>query len=87
MVAMKDKNGGYQLENEDLTLEETKEIKEAPMSKLRKVCLGQKIEPVIFEPQQKIKLSRSMYKVISYIDFAPYKETFSKILVLYEHFF
>ena len=70
MVAMEDKNEGYQLESEDLTLEEMKQIKEAPMSKLIKVHLGQKIEPVIFEPQQKIKLSQSTYKVTSYIDFA-----------------
>ena len=37
---------------------------------------GSRIEPVIFEPQRKIKLSRSTYKVNSYIDFKPYKETF-----------
>ena len=44
MVAIKDKNEGYQSENEGLTLEEMKQSKEAPMSKLRKVCLGQKTE-------------------------------------------
>ena len=57
MVAMENKNEGYQSENEGLTLEEMEQIKEASMSKLRKVCLGQKIEPVIFEPQEKIKRS------------------------------
>ena len=33
---------------------------------------------LIFEPQRKIKLSRSMYKVNSYIDFKLYKETFKQ---------
>ena len=37
-----------------------------------------RIEPVIFEPQRKIKLSRSTSKVNSYIDFKPYKETFKQ---------
>ena len=36
------------------------------------------MEPVIFEPQKKIRLSRSTYKVSSYIDFKPYKETFKQ---------
>ena len=36
------------------------------------------VEPVIFEPQRKTKLSRSTYKVSSYIDFKPYKETFKQ---------
>ena len=39
---------------------------------------GSRIEPVIFEPQRKIKLSRSTYKVNSYIDLKPYKETFKQ---------
>ena len=36
------------------------------------------MEPVIFESQKKIRLSRSTYKVNSYIDFKPYKETFKQ---------
>ena len=36
------------------------------------------VEPVIFEPQRKIRLSRSTYKVNSYIDFKPYKEAFKQ---------
>ena len=44
------------------------------MSKGYQIKSGSRIEPVIFEPQRKIKLSRSMYKVNSYIDFKPYKE-------------
>ena len=36
------------------------------------------MEPIIFGPQRKIRLSRSTYKVNSYIDFKPYKETFKQ---------
>ena len=36
------------------------------------------MEPVIFEPQKKIRLSRSTYKVNSYIDFKLYKATFKQ---------
>ena len=36
------------------------------------------MELVIFKPQKKIRLSRSTYKVNSYIDFKPYKETFKQ---------
>ena len=46
------------------------------MSKEYQVKPGSRIELVIFEPQRKIKLSRSTYKINSYIDFKPYKETF-----------
>ena len=42
------------------------------------VTPGHRVEPVIFEPQKKIRLSRSTYKVNSYIDFKPYKETFKQ---------
>ena len=48
------------------------------MSKEYQIKPGSRIEPVIFEPQRKIKLSRSTYKVNSYIDFKPYKETFKQ---------
>ena len=48
------------------------------MSKEYQIKPGSRIEPVIFEPQRKIKLSRSTYKVNSYIDFRPYKETFKQ---------
>ena len=41
------------------------------MSKGYQINPGSRIEPVIFEPQIKIKLSRSTYKVNSYIDFKP----------------
>ena len=48
------------------------------MSKGYKIKPSSRLEPVIFEPQRKIKLSRSTYKVNSYIDFKPYKETFKQ---------
>ena len=42
------------------------------------IKVGNKIEPIIFEPQCKIKLSRSTYKVTSYMDFKPYKQAFKQ---------
>ena len=45
------------------------------MSEEHKIKVGNRIEPVIFEPQWKIKLSRSTYKVTSYVDFKPYKQS------------
>ena len=61
------------------TTPKAKDIDEiSDISKKYKVKLGHKIEPVIFEPQKKIRLSRSTYKVNSYIDFKPYKETFKQ---------
>ena len=48
------------------------------MSEEHKMEVGNRIEPVIFEPQRKIKLSRSTYKVTSYVDFKPYKQAFKQ---------
>ena len=48
------------------------------MSEEHKIKVGNKIKPVIFEPQRKIKLSRSTYKVTSYVDFKPYKQSFKQ---------
>ena len=48
------------------------------MSRRYKVKPGHMVEPVIFESQRKIRLSRSTYKVNSYIDFKPCKETFKQ---------
>ena len=45
------------------------------MSKEHQIKPGSRVEPVIFEPQRKIKLSRSTYKVNSYVDYKPYQET------------
>ena len=48
------------------------------MSEEHKIKVGNRTEPVIFEPQRKIKLSRSTYKVTSYVDFKPYKQAFKQ---------
>ena len=48
------------------------------MSEEHKIKVGNRIEPVIFEPQRKIKLSRSTYKVTSYVDFKPHKQAFKQ---------
>ena len=48
------------------------------MSEEHKIKVGNRIEPVIFELQRKIKLSRSTYKVTSYVDFKPYKQSFKQ---------
>ena len=48
------------------------------MSKEYQIKPGSRIEPVIFEPQRKIRLSRFTYKVNSYVNFKPYKETFKQ---------
>ena len=48
------------------------------MSEEHEIKVGNRIEPVIFEPQSKIKLSRSTYKVTSYVDFKPYKQAFKQ---------
>ena len=61
------------------TTPKAKDINEiSDISKKYKIKPGHKMEPVIFEPQKKIRLSRSTYKVNSYIDFKPYKETFKE---------
>ena len=49
------------------------------MSKEYQIKPGSRIELVIFEPQRKIKLSRSTYKVNSYIDFKPYKRPLNSL--------
>ena len=48
------------------------------MSEEHEIKVGNRIEPVIFEPQHKIKLSRSTYKVTSYVNFKPYKQAFKQ---------
>ena len=47
------------------------------MSEARPVHPGRLVEPVLFEPKF-IRLSRSTYKVKSYIDFGLYRESFKK---------
>ena len=77
LVQTKDSQGTHRLE--------TTTIPNSPqpygyeeMSEEHKVEVGNRIEPVIFEPQRKIKLSRSTYKVTSYVDFKPYKQAFKQ---------
>ena len=48
------------------------------MKRCHEIKVGNRIEPIIFEPQRKIKLSRSTYKVTSYVDFKPYKQAFKQ---------
>ena len=48
------------------------------MSEIEQLKTGKLVEPVVFEPKRKIRLSRSTYKVNSYIDFRPYQESFKK---------
>ena len=44
------------------------------------------MESVIFEPQPRIMLSQSTYKVNSFIDFMPYKEAFKKFETFFRKF-
>ena len=48
------------------------------MSEIELLKAGEMIEPIVFEPKRKIRLSRSTYKVNSYIDFRPYQDSFKK---------
>ena len=48
------------------------------MSEIEPLKVGELIEPIVFEPKRKIRLSRSTYKVNSYIDFRPYQDSFKK---------
>ena len=48
------------------------------MSEIEPLKAGELIEPIVFEPKRKIRLSRSTYKVNSYIDFRPYQDSFKK---------
>ena len=68
---------GYNLETTTrLSLQQPYEHED--MSEEHKIKVGNRNEPVIFEPQRKIKLSRSTYKVTSYVDFKPYKQAFKQ---------
>ena len=54
------------------------QVMEEWMSPSREEHKSKYIESVIFEPQPRMLMSRSTYKVTSFIDFAPYRETFKK---------
>ena len=59
--------GGYELEATTRTSPDQLYGNEE-MSEEHEIKVGNRIEPIIFEPQCKIKLSRSTYKVTSYVD-------------------
>ena len=56
------------------------------MSEIELFKAGELIEPIVFEPKRKIRLSRSTYKVNSYIDFRPYQDSFKKFETIYIDF-
>ena len=56
------------------------------MSEIKPLKAGELIEPIMFEPKRRIRLSRSTYKVNSYIDFRPYQESFKKFEVYINQF-
>ena len=68
---------GYKLET-TTPLNPQQPFEHEEMSEEHKIKVGNRIESVIFEPQRKIKLSRSTYKVTSYVDFKPYKQSFKQ---------
>ena len=60
------------------------------MSEIEPLKAGKLIEPIVFKPKRKIRLSRSTYKVNSYIDYRPHQNPFKKfetyqIQILLEH--
>ena len=56
------------------------------MSPSRVEHQSKSVESVIFEPQPRIMLSRSTYKVTSFIDFMPYREAFKKFGTFFRKF-
>ena len=56
------------------------------MSEIKPLKAGELIEPIVFEPQRKIRLSRSTYKVNSYIDFRPYQDSFKRFKMYIHQF-
>ena len=48
------------------------------MSEIEPFKTGELIEPIVFEPKRKIRLSRCTYKANNYIDFRPYQDSFKK---------
>ena len=77
LAETKNNQRGYKLET-TTTSNQQESLGHVEMSEEHKIKVGNRIEPVIFEPQRKIKLSRSTYKVTSYVDFKPYKQSFKQ---------
>ena len=72
LVKTENNHRGYKLETTTM-LNSQQSYGSEEMSEEHRIEVGNRIEPVIFEPQRKIKLSRSTYKVTSYVYFKPYK--------------
>ena len=77
LAETKNNQRGYKLET-TTTSNQQESLGHVEISEEHKIKVGNRIEPVIFEPQRKIKLSRSTYKVTSYVDFKPYKQSFKQ---------
>ena len=77
LAETKDNQRGYKREA-TTTSNQQEPLRHVEMSEEHRIKVGNRIEPVIFEPQQKIKLSRSTYKVTSYLDFKPHKRSFKQ---------
>ena len=78
LAEAEDSQGRYNPET-TMTPKPQQPFEHGEMSEGHKIKVGNRIEPVIFEPQRKIKLSRSTYKVTSYVDFKPYKQSFKQL--------
>lgn len=76
----------------DLVKEKTKIVamqtinNEKPFEGQEYLSEGNQQYPVIFEPLRHVKLSRSTYKVTSFVDFAPYINSFVKFQAYLEKF-
>ena len=77
LAETKNNQGRYKLETTTISSQQ-EPFGHVEMSEEHKIKVGNRIEPVIFEPQRKIKLSRSTYKVTSYVNFKPYKQSFKQ---------
>ena len=77
LIGSGDGQRGYELEATTRT-DPNQLYENEEMSEDHKIKVGNKVKPIIFEPQRKIKLSRSTYKVTSYVDFKPYKQAFKQ---------
>ena len=77
LAETKNNQRGYKLET-TTTPNQQQLFGHEEISEEHKIKVGNRIEPVIFEPQWKIKLSRSTYKATSYVDFKPYKQSFKQ---------
>ena len=77
LVKTENNQRGHKLETTTI-LNPQQPFGQIEMSEEHKIKVSNRIEPVIFEPQRKIRLSRSTYKVTSYVDFKPYKQSFKQ---------